>query len=207
MAAIEDLGFQTIVVVIASFVAILMILFSLLWFSWKKEGVHGGTCPYCGQPMRFGMDVAKSIVGMVNAFLAEQPQPDNPKIDFYRAACCPSSGRIFPNCVSSNEQISLSWDFLKQRCEGTFVSWGALSEEQRGIVKLLHGSLEGFQTEHCSSRLRPEEIEKECASLSPGPLYIDRMTNVVMGWKKVPGTYFEVLVVQRPRFQSLEETL
>lgn len=207
LAAIEETGFQVILVVVSSLVAVLMILFSLLWIGWKKEGVHGNTCPYCRKPMRFGMDTAKSLVGMVNGFLEDLPQPDNPKIDFVHAAYCPASGRIFTDCVSQAEQITVSWSFLKQRCEGTFVSWGSLSEEEQGVIKLLHGSLDGFQTEHSSSHLRPEEVEAECCELSPGPLYIDRTTKVVMGWKKVPGTYFEVFVVQRPRYQSLEETL
>jgi hypothetical protein len=157
--------------------------------------------------MRLGIDVAKSITGMVQAFLEEQPQPENPKIDFVRAAYCPVTGRIFPDCVSPSEQVTLSWSFIKQRCEGTFVSWGSLSEEERGILRLLHGTLEGYQTEQSSSRPRPEGVEEEFSVLSPGPLYADRKTKVLVGWKKVPGTYFEVLVVQQPRFQSLEETL
>ena len=204
---IENIGLQTIVLVCASLLGVLTILFFLLWVGWKKEGVRGNTCPYCKRPMRLGIDVAKSITGMVNAFLEEQPQPENPKIDFARAAFCPVSGRIFPECVSNTEQITLSWSFLKKRCEGAFVSWGSLSEEEKGILKLLHGSLEGFQIEQSSSRLRPEEVEEDLLALSPGPLYIDRKAKVVMGWKKVPGTYFEVLVVQQPHFQSLEETL
>jgi hypothetical protein len=157
--------------------------------------------------MRLGIDVARSIAGMVHAFLEEQSQPKNPKIDFVRAAYCPVTGRIFPECVSPAEQVELSWNFINQRCEGTFVSWGSLSEEEKGIVKILHDSFEGFQTEQSSSHHRPEDIEEDLVSLSPGPLYVDRKTKVVMGWKKVPGTYFEVLIVQQPSFQSLEETL
>lgn len=204
---IEEIGFQTILMVFGSLVFVLLILFLLFWIGWKKEGVRGNVCPYCRRPMRLGIDVAKSMAMMVNAFLDEQPQPENPNIDFATAAYCPVSGRIFPDCVSDMEQVTLSWRFLTQRRSGTFVSWGALSEEERGILKLLHGSLEGFQTEKSSMNLRPEDIEEEFISTAPGPLYVDRKEKVVMGWKKVPGTYFEVLVVQQPRFQSLEETL
>lgn len=206
-APIEDVGFQTILVVFASLVAVLVILFFLLWVGWKKEGIRGNSCPYCGRPMRLGIDVASSLSAMVQAYLEEQPQPENPKIDFVRAAYCPVTGRIFPECVTSTEQVTVSWNFIKKRCEGTFVSWGALSEEEKGILKILHGSLEGFQTEQSSSHVRPEDVEEEYSALSPGPLYIDRKSKTVMGWKKVPGTYFEVLVVQQPRFQTLEETL
>jgi hypothetical protein len=204
---IEQQGIRTIILIIASLGAILGLLSFLLWFGWKKEKIRGSTCPYCKEPMRLGIDVARSITNMVDAFMQEQTQPENPKIDFVTAAFCPTSGRIFPNCVGVNEQITLSWNFLNNRYKGTYVSWGSLSAEEQGILKLLHGSLEGYQTEQSSKRLRPEDVEEEFYSLAPGPLYVDRRERVVIGWKKVPGTYFEVLVVQRPRFQSLEETL
>jgi hypothetical protein len=206
-APIEQQGVEAIGVIIASLVAILGLLSFLLWFGWKKEKVRGSVCPYCRETMSLGIDVARSISCMVDAFMQEQPQPDNPKIDFMTAAYCPTSGRIFPNCVGPHEQILLSWDFLNKRYKGTYVSWGSLSEEERGVLKLLHGSLEGYQTETSSKRLRPEDVEEEFTSLAPGPLYVDRKERVVIGWKKVPGTHFEVLIVQRPRFQSLEETL
>jgi hypothetical protein len=154
-----------------------------------------------------GADVARSLAGIVNAFLQEEPQPENPPIDFLLASYCPQTGRIFPNTVTEKERVQLSWDFLKRRWPGMFISWGALSEEERGVVRLLHGSLDGFQTEHSSTHVAPESVVEEFSSLAPGPLYIDQKTKVVIGWKKVPGTYFEVLVVQQPKFQSLDETL
>jgi hypothetical protein len=157
--------------------------------------------------MRLGIDVASSLASYVNAYLQEQEQPDNPDIDFGNAAYCPQSGRIFPNCVHAGEQVALSWDFIKKRYKGAFVSWGSLTEEERGVVKLLHETVEEFQTEKSSYKLRPEDVEGEYVVMAPGPLYIDKATRVLMGWKKVPGTYFEVLVVQKPKFQTIEETL
>lgn len=207
MGSIESLGIQTIIVTVASFIITLSVLVSFAWVGWKKEGRRGDVCPYTKEKMCLGADVARSLMMYVNAFLQEQQVGDNPAIDFSRAAYCPKTGRIFTDCVGSNEQISLSWDFLRRRCKGTFVSWGALSEEERGVLKLLHDSVEGFQTESSSKNLRPESVEEEFALLSPGPLYVDRTARVLMGWKKVPGTYFEVLVVQRPQFKSIEETL
>ena len=204
---VEQLGYGTIVVVFLSFAMTLGILVFFLWFDWKKEGRRGDTCPYTHEPMCLGVDVAASLAAYVNAFLIEQEQPDNPEIDFERAAYCPKTGRIFPDCVRPGEQISLSWDFIKRRYPGTFISWGALPEEERGVIKLLHDSFESFQTEKNSSKLRPEDVENEYATALPGPLYVDKSKKVLMGWKKVPGTYFEVLVVQKPKFQSLEETL
>jgi hypothetical protein len=205
--SIEQLGAQSIVAIFAVFAVVLAMMVFLLWLNWKREGIRGDLCPYSHRPMRLGIDVARSMAEFVNAFLEEQPKPDNPPIDFARASHCPVTGRIFPLTVSTAERISLSWDFLQKRLPGTYVSWGALSEEEKGEIKLLHGSLEGFQTEQSSAKLRPEDVEIEYAMLFPGPLYVDRKTKILMGWKKVPGTYFEVLIVQRPQFQSIDETL
>lgn len=207
MGSIENIGSHVVVLLFSSLAAVLAVLIFLLWVGWRKEEIRGDTCPYCKRPMRFGMDVAQSIVNMVNAFFVDLDPLDNPKIDFVRAAYCPETGRIFPNCVGQNDQISLSWDFLSNRCPGTYVSWGSLSEEERGILKLLHGSVEGFQTEVSSLQSRPQDGEEEFYSLAPGPLYVDRREKTLLGWQKVPGTRFEVLVLQRPRFHSLEETL
>lgn len=154
------------------------------------------------------MDVAKSIQSYVNAFIAEEPYPnDNPQIDFSEAAICNETGRIFSNCVAQNARISLDWSFLQKRCQGTYVSWGSLSEHEQAVIKLLHGALDGFQTAASSTKLRPESVEREYALLAPGPLYVDRKTKIVIGWKKVPGTYFEVLIVQRPLYESIDDTL
>jgi hypothetical protein len=196
-----------ILFLIAIFVVIVAVLFSLVWVGWKREAVRGHVCPYCGAKMQLGIDVARSVAGMVNSFLDVQPSNGNPAIDFAKAAYCPRTGRIFPNCVTTSEQVTVSWNFLQERCPGTYVSWGSLSEEERGVLKILHDSFDGFQTEKSSVHSRPEDVEEEVSSLSPGPLYVDRQQKILLGWKKVPGTYFEVLVVQNPRFQTLEETL
>jgi hypothetical protein len=204
---IEETGFRVIFILVATLVGVIFVLFSLLWVGWKEESIRGDRCPYTNAPMLLGIDIAKTIAKMVNVFLAEHPSEDNPPINFEMAAYCSETGRIFPNCVTSSEKIRLSWDFISARASGTFVSWGSISEEERGVVRLLHDSLEGFQTEKSSMRLKPQDVEEEYARLSPGPLYIDRRTRILMGWKRVPGTRFEVLIVQRPKFQSLEETL
>jgi len=188
-------------------VSLTLLLGFVFWMNWRHEALRGDLCPYTGKPMRLGMDVAHSVAEMVHSFLEELGQTDNPPIDFSHAAYCPETGRIFPDCISSKERISLSWDFITKRCSGTFVSWGSLSPEEQGELKLIHSSLEGFQLQCSSSRPRPEDIEADLAVISPGPLYVDRISKILVGWKKVPGTYFEVLVVQRPLFRSIEETL
>lgn len=204
---IEEVGLKAIFALVGGLLFAFFVLFGLLWVGYKKTGIRGNLSPYAKCPMRLGADVAKTVALMVNAFLSEQSQPDNPPIDFTRASYCPETGRIFPDSVTRSEQILLSWDFLQRRSPGIFVSWGSLSEEEKGVVRLLHGEIEGFQTEKSSQNLRPESVESDFALTSPGPLYIDRRTKVLLGWKKVPGTHFEVLVVQRPQFQNIEETL
>jgi hypothetical protein len=204
---IEESGFRAIFALIATLAGVLFVLFSLLWVGWKEEAIRGDRSPYAKCPMRLGVDIAKTIARMVNVFLAEYPPEDNPQINFEMAAYCSETGRIFSNCVTSSEKIRLSWEFLSARTSGTFISWGAISKEEQGVIKLLHDSLEGFQLEKSSARIRPQDVEEEYARLSPGPLYVDRRTRILMGWKKVPGTRFEVLIVQRPKYQSLEDTL
>jgi hypothetical protein len=53
----------------------------------------------------------------------------------------------------------------------------------------------------------PQEIDSFHALLKPGPLYVDRETKNLLGWKEVPGTEFEVLIVQTPIYESVDQTL
>lgn len=195
------------VTIFAFLFSIFAVLLLLLWLTWSKEGKRGSVSPYTGSKMRFGVDIAKSIQMYVQAFLQDEQQPENPPIDFTTAAVCSDTGRIFPNCVTPGEHVVLDWEFIKKRVDGVFISWGALSEHEQAVIKLLHGTVEGFQTEQSSQQIRPEKVEREYARLAPGPLYVDRKTKILVGWKKVPGTTFEVLVVQKPMYESIEQTL
>jgi hypothetical protein len=67
--------------------------------------------------------------------------------------------------------------------------------------------MHGYQTQHSSTQPDPKDINEYHAMLKPGPLYVDRVTKILMGWKEVPGTQFEVLIVQKPIYQSIDETL
>lgn len=204
---IERAHIQLFFMIVGFLILFFGLLIFFLFFVRKREGKRGDTCPYHNETMRFGMDVARSLAGVVNAFLVDQPQPENPPIDFFKASYCPVSGRIFPNTVLEGERVRLGWEFLRKRWPGTYISWGSLSEDEQGVIRLLHDSLEGFQMECSSTKIRPEDVEQDFLELAPGPLYIDRQTKVLIGWKKVPGTYFEVLVVQQPKFQTIDETL
>ncbi len=193
---------------------VLLFLFSILfslglmtWLGWKKEGIRGSLCPYTQSRLRLGTDIARSIQVLVNSFIEDLDPKDNPPIDFSKAAISEMTGRIYPDCVGANERISLDWSFLQKRFPGTFISWGSLPENEKAVFKLLHGNLDGFQTEVSSPRIRPEDVEREYALQTPGPLYVDRVNRILLGWKKVPGTYFEVLIVQRPIYRNIDETL
>lgn len=198
---------QAVVVLLVTLASLLAVLVVFLLFGMRREVKRGNTCPYCSSVMQFGTDVALSIQSHVNGYMATFSSDDNPEIDFSKAAICPTTGRIFTNCLVRGKAVSLDWLFLEKRSPGTYVSWGALPEDEKGIMRLVHLTLDGYQTETSSTTIRPDRCEKEISMLSPGPLYVDRKTKILLGWIKVPGTDFEVLIMRRPQFQSIEETL
>lgn len=123
---------------------------------------------------------------------------DNGLFDLSRAAICRTTGRIFPDSVTWHGSIRVDWNFLQKRYPGEYVSWGSLTQEQKTIIKEKHLSLEGFQTEFSSPKSSPRLIEPQYAYASPGPLYVDIRTGILLGWKCVPDTELEVLIVQKP---------
>ena len=74
------------------------------------------------------------------------------------------------------------------------------------VIRRQHGSLDGFQTDHSSSQSIPRLVEPEFAYLKPSPLLVDFNTATLMGWKQVPGTDFEVLIVQKPQKLIYQKT-
>ena len=198
---------QALYVLITVLGCLLFILFLFLFLGRRREVKRGSACPYCGSVMQFGADIATSIQVHVNGFLENFSSEDNPQIDFSKAAICPTTGRIFTDCVFDGKIVSLDWNFITKRSPGVYVSWGALPEDEKGIVRLVHATLDGYQTETSSMNIRPDRCEKDISTLSPGPLYVDRKTKVLIGWVKVPGTDFEVLILRHPQFQSVEDTL
>lgn len=204
---IETLGQSAIFILLFSFIFVLLLLSGLLWFGWWVSHKKGSVSPYTKKPMHLGIDVAPSIRRFVNDFLLSHPQPDNPEIDFDKCAFCEETGRLFPDCVNRGEMVRLDWTFLQNRFRGNFVSWGSLSELEQGTLRMCHESLAGFQTEASCVRSRPSEIDTYYGLMKPGPLYVDRASKILLGWKEVPGTQFEVLIVQRPLYDSIDETL
>lgn len=125
-------------------------------------------------------------------------QYDNRIFDINRAAFCRELGRLFPDSLTWYNSISVDWNFLRKRYPGNYISWGSLTSEQQQLVREMHDSLEGFQTEMSSPDPAPRAVTPEYAFIKPGPLYIDYETKILLGWKIIPGTEFEVLIVQKP---------
>lgn len=167
---------------------------SYWWTSHRRD-----VSPYTGLPLRYGKEITFATQDKVTAYLRNLKDFDNRPFEFDYSAFCRETGRIFPNCVGFTGAIKLDWTFIFKRYRGNFVSWGSLSAQQQKEIKEAHHSLAGFQTEFSSTNPSPRLIEESLAVAKPGPLYVDPQSKILMGWKKVPGTELEVLLVQKPR--------
>jgi hypothetical protein len=204
---VETLGYGAIALLLCSFCLVLAILGALLWYGWYISKTRGAVCPYTKGPLSLGVDIAPSIIAFVDGFLLGHSQPENEPFDFTKAAICEKTGRIFPNCVQRREHIRLDWSFLQKRYPGNYVSWGSLPQSEQQQVRLCHESMAGFQIESSSEQPFAKDIDIYHARKKPGPLYVDRQTRVLLGWQEVPGTRFEVLIVQKPIYDLMEEFL
>jgi hypothetical protein len=204
---IESLGQRAIFLLSFSVFIVVILFSSLIWLAWYLGKKRVSMSPYSKKPMTYGVDLAVSIAKQIEQYLSSLPQPENTPFDITKAAICLETNRIFPDCVNRGELIRLDWEFLVKRHRGRYVSWGSLTEVQKATIRLCHSTLEGFQTEVSSSKPLPQDIEPYYALARPGPLYVDIATRTLLGWKRAPGTDFEVLVVQLPDFESIDDTL
>lgn len=207
MDSIESLGQNAIFLLFFSFFLMIGVFSFLLWIGWWSSTKRGSPSPYTKKPMKLGVDIACSVTRLVEEFMLSHPQPENKPFDFRYAAICYETGRLFPDCVTKGEIIRLDWSFIQKRYPGKYVSWGSLDEMEKAHIKLCHESLAGFQTEHSCPNPVPQDITSAFSLLKPGPLYVDRQTKVLMGWKEVHDTEFEALIVQKPIYESIDETL
>ncbi len=207
MTDVEKLGEQAIGLFIFSLISLIVVLCGLLWFGWWVSQRRGCVSPYTKQPMMYGVDLPVVFARQVEEFLKSLPQPENAPFDCTKAAICRQTHRIFPDCVKPGEIIALNWGFLQKRYHGNWVSWGAVRKDIQEHIKLHHHSLDGFQLEVSSPRPKPEAVDAFYANTHPGPLYVDVLTKIFLGWQRVPGTPFEVLVVKKPDFESLNDIL
>ncbi|MCE5295055.1 MAG: hypothetical protein LLF94_10660 [Chlamydiales bacterium] len=207
MNDVESLGQGVIFVLLASFALVVAAMCGLLWFGWWVSKKKGSLCPYTKKPMSLGIDIVPSVRKYVNEFLESHPQPENKPIEFEHAAISPDTGRIFADVVMRGTFVRLDWSFLSKRFPGRWVSWGSLDEMEQATIRLCHESMAGYQTESSCPRRLPQEIDIHYGLSIPGPLYVDRNTKNLLGWKTVPGTEFEVLIVQTPIYDSIDQTL
>lgn len=179
------------------FFTFLVLIVNFFWKIWV-ESEWSSPSPYTGRALRFGSEIHWITAEKVLRYLYNQTDYYNQMFDVTRAALCRDTGRLFPSAVTWYGTLKVDWTFLQKRYPGNFVSWGSLTELQQLKVRDKHGSLEGFQTEFSSPTPSPRAIEPEYAYKKPGPLYVDIDTFVLLGWKQVPDTDLEVLIVQRP---------
>lgn len=181
--------------ILFSFVAMLAIFILTYWFKGKSASIS----PYSGMPLRRADDLSYDSKVKVLRFLYNLSEYDNRIFEFRTSSFCRETGRIFPKSVTFFDTIHVDWTFLQKRYPGNWVSWGSLSELQQEHIREAHHSLAGFQTHWSSPTPSPRAIEKEYAMEKPGPLYVDLDTKILLGWKEVPDSSLEILIVQKPK--------
>lgn len=178
------------------FFFLLFAAFGIAVWWWKR---YSAVSPYTEMPLRRATDLSYFSQERILRFLAAKHQYDNRIFRFRRAALCRETGRVFSDCVTWFDMIRLDWSFLQKRYPGNYVSWGSLTSDQKDAIRACHESLEGYQTDISCPEPSPRLIEPEYVFTKPGPLYVDVNTHVLLGWKIVPGTELEVLIVQKPK--------
>lgn len=182
-------------------VAVLMFFFLLViifFVSWRLSKRPTTPSLYSGMPLRRASDLSYYAAEKVIRYLYAMHEYDNRVFKLKNAALCRETGRLFPDCVTWFDTIHLDWSFLQKRFPGDYVSWGSLTTSQQDAIRKLHPIMDDFQTDFSSPTPSPRLIEPEYAFAKPGPLYVDVNTNILLGWKIVPGTELEVLIVQKP---------
>lgn len=189
---------QWVVLLSAIILLSFFLLIGLFWFAWRITQRFHSVSPYSGVPLRRATEIPYYSAEKIMKFLYNLRQYDNRIFKLSRAAFCRETGRIFQECVTWYDVIVIDWTFLQKRYPGNYVSWGSLSKELQEAISHSHATLAGFQTDESSPTPSPRMIESDYAFTRPGPLYVDPETKVLLGWKQVPGTEFEVLIVQLP---------
>lgn len=197
MALLLELNPGDLAIFWVVFVGVLVALAWFAWFGWRMSWNQIDVSPYSGMPLRYARDIGFSQSEKIYSFLFEMKQYDNRMFPLDKASFCRDTGRIFPDSVNWLGSIRVNWGFLQKKMKGQYVSWGSLTREQQQDLLRRHESLEGFQTEISSPTALPKGIESEYAFTRPGPLYVDVSSGTLVGWKAVPGTEFEVLVIQK----------
>lgn len=182
-------------------VVLFLVLFGLVfYFFYSFIAFHrtSDPSPYSGMPLRPGKELTYSVQNIINSYLNSLHDFDNRPIDFSKASFCRETGRIFSNSITWSGAIKVDWSFIRNRYRGHFVSWGSLSPEKQKEIVDAYPVMYGFQKEMSSKNPSPRLVEEAFALTKPGPLYVDPDTKILLGWRIVPDTDFEVLIVQKP---------
>lgn len=180
----------------------------LMWISWllTSKKPHRALSVYTKNPVRPVTDLPYQTLAKVEAFFEKTEGYENQMFHLFKAVYCRDTGRIFPDAISWLGRVKLNWGFLSKKYHGYYVSWGSLQEDQQREIKEAHLTLEGFQTKKSCPNPNPKDILPEYIYSKPGPLYVDLSTKVLVGWKSVPNSDLEVLIVQKPKGKSHEES-
>lgn len=176
------------------FILLLCLCVVGVWLTRLKDS----TSPYTRTVLRRGAELPYDAVEKILRFLFYLHQYDNRMFDLRKAAVCRETGRIFSDALTWYNTLRVDWSFLQKRYPGTYVSWGSLTKEEQETIRSKHASLEGFETTFSSPKPNPSLLDAKYAFSKPGPLYVDLETFVLLGWKCIPDTDFEVLIVQKP---------
>lgn len=196
---VAEYGLRADVVWVALLIlSIFGVIFGLILVGWWVQRQRDSVSPYTGSPLQRAEYFTFYAKEQILRFLYEHHSYDNKMFKLNKAAYCRDTGRIFENAVTWYDKVFIDWSFLQKRLPGNWVSYGSLSEDQKLKLKRIHGSFRGFQTTFSSQRPSPRDVEPDYALAKPGPLYVDIDKYTLMGWKIVPGTDFEVLIVQKP---------
>lgn len=190
---LKDLALFSFILVLVLF-GLLFYFFIMFW----KTAVRKDVSPYVGTPLRHANEIPYNTKDKVLKFLKDFNNFENRPFDFDRAALCRDTGRVFSSVVTFTGAIKIDWSFIAKRYPGNYVSWGSLSKELQEDIRKSHETLQGFQTDFSSKNPSPRLVDESFAYAKPGPLYVDPVTKVLIGWMEVPDTSLEVLIVQKP---------
>jgi hypothetical protein len=191
-------GDATVFLVAVVFLLVVAFMVAILIIGWLFTSRKDSVSPYTGMPLRRGRDLSYNSMLQIYKFMEPYKEYDNRMFKVTQSAIDRETGRVFPNCITWTGHIKLDWTFLQKRLRGNYVSWGSLTKERQDEIRRLHDTLDGYQTEFSCPRAAPVDIESAYIYTKPGPLYVDPDTAILIGWKMVPGTELEVLIVQRP---------
>lgn len=198
MNALADISQANFVLFVLLVFGVLGVLILFFWLGRTAYVRRDSASPYTGLPLRRASELTYISKAKVERYLKQLRQYDNRPFNLNKAAFCRDTGRIFPNCATWTGNLYCDWSFLQKRYPGTYVSWGSLSHAQKEDLQRAHGPLTGFQTELSSPQQLPRMIDEQYVFAKPGPLYVDLDTQVLLGWKSVPETDLEVMIVQQP---------